>query len=319
MSARIPRDPVFTLTELRYAVTVAELRHFGRAAAACSVSQPTLSAGVRRLEEALGLQLFERTSKRVAVTERGAELLARAQSIFEEVVELEDQAFGGSTPLAGRLRVGIIPTLSPYLLPWLVPPLVRAHPALELIVHEDMTHQVLAQLREHRLDATLLALPIDAAGLVVRPLFDEPFVVLAPREHPLAKRKRVRQESLLEHEVLLLTEGHCLRDQALEVCRGAEARRDAAEGDFRATSLETIRQMVIAGMGITLMPSMAITSEDRRRAATRVLALAAPVPSRRIALAYRRGTPRAKGLDELAEFVREHVPESVKRVRASDA
>jgi LysR family hydrogen peroxide-inducible transcriptional activator len=315
MSSGVPRDPPFTLTELRYALAVAKHRHFGRAAQSCCVSQPTLAAGMKRLEDGLGVALFERTSKRVVVTERGAELIARASAVFERVEALVEHARGALPALAGRLSLGIIPTLSPYLLRWLLPPLRAAHPSLELVVHDGVTQEILAQLRDHRLDAIALALPIDETGLVVRPILDGPFLLLAPHAHALARAPRATQAALAEHEVLLLTDGHCLREQALEVCHGEAVRRRPAEGDFRATSLETLRQMVIADMGVTHMPAIAVSDEDRRRETTRAVRFAPPAPSRRIAIAYRRGPPRARGIDELAACARQHAPASTRAVR----
>ncbi|MEZ4331806.1 MAG: LysR substrate-binding domain-containing protein [Myxococcota bacterium] len=311
---RIPAEPGFTLTELRYAVAVGETLHFGRAAAACHVSQPTLSAGLRKLEETLGVQLFERSSKQVRATQEGGLLLVRARAVLEEALRLVDQAAGALDPLAGPLRIGVIPTLAPYMLPWLIPALAKRLPALEPIVQEGMTHRILDQLREHALDAIVLARPFEESGLVVHPLFHEPFFLLCPADHALARRKRVTQSALEGERVLLLTEGHCLRDQALEICRTTRARGPAPEGDYRATSLETIRQMVIAGLGLTLMPAMALTEADRRRKTTAVRPFAAPVPGREIVLAHRRGSPRAEGFVRLARLVRRELPESVEPV-----
>lgn len=317
-NARIPADPGFTLTELRYAVAVGETLHFGRAAAACHVSQPTLSAGLRKLEDILGVQLFERSSKQVRPTQEGELILARARAVLDEARRLLDQAEGALDPLAGSIRVGVIPTLAPYLLPWLIPALAKRLPALEPVLQEGMTHQILERLREHALDAIVLARPFDENGLVVHPLFYEPFLLLCPADHALAKRKRVPQQALeRERErVLLLTEGHCLRDQALAICRTQRARGSSPEGDYRATSLETIRQMVIAGLGVTLMPAMALTGEDRRRRSTAVRPFAAPAPGREIVLAHRRGSPRTEGFLRLAQLIRTELPESVESIDA---
>lgn len=312
--ARIPADPGFTLTELRYAVAVGETLHFGRAAAACHVSQPTLSAGLRKLEDILGVQLFERSSKQVRPTQEGELLLARARAVLDEARRLLDQAEGALDPLAGAIRVGVIPTLAPYLLPWLIPALAKRLPALEPVVQEGMTHQILERLREHALDAIVLARPFDESGLVVHPLFYEPFLLLCPADHALAKRKRIPQPALERERVLLLTEGHCLRDQALEICRTQRSRGSSPEGDYRATSLETIRQMVIAGLGVTLMPAMALTGEDRRRRSTAVRPFSSPAPGREIVLAHRRGSPRTEGFLRLAQLVRSELPESVESI-----
>ncbi|MEZ4278815.1 MAG: LysR substrate-binding domain-containing protein [Myxococcota bacterium] len=313
-NARIPADPGFTLTELRYAVAIGETLHFGRAAAACHVSQPTLSAGLRKLEEILGVQIFERSSKQVRPTREGERILARARAVLEEARQLVDQAVGAQGPLVGPIRVGVIPTLAPYLLPWLIPALAKRLPDLEPIVQEGMTHQILDRLREYALDAIVLARPFEESGLVVHPLFHEPFLLLCPADHALAKRKRVAQQALESERVLLLTEGHCLRDQALEICRTQRSRGPSPEGDYRATSLETIRQMVIAGLGLTLMPAMALTDEDFRRKSTAVRPFASPAPGREIVLAHRRGSPRSEGFAHLAQLVRAELPESVESI-----
>lgn len=313
-SPRIPAEPGFTLTELRYAVAVGETLHFGRAAAACHVSQPTLSAGLRKLEETLGVQIFERSSKQVRPTRQGEILLVRARAVLEEARRLLEETVGVRGPLVGPVRIGVIPTLAPYLLPWLVPVLAKRLPELEPILQEGMTHVILDLLREHALDAIVLARPFDESGLVVHPLFREPFLLLCPADHALARRKHVPQQALEGERILLLTEGHCLRDQALEICRARRARGPAPEGDYRATSLETLRQMVIAGLGSTLMPAMALTAEDRRRRTTAVRPFASPAPGREIVLAHRRGSPRSEGFARLGQLVRAELPESVEPV-----
>lgn len=315
-NVRIPAEPGFTLTELRYAIAVGETLHFGRAAAACHVSQPTLSAGLRKLEDILGVQIFERSSKQVRPTQQGELILVRARAVLEETRRLLDQAAGALDPLAGSLRVGVIPTLAPYLLPWLIPALAKRLPDLEPILHEGMTHQILERLREHALDAIVLARPFEESGLVVHPLFYEPFLLLCPADHAIARRRRVPQQALAGERVLLLTEGHCLREQALEICRAQRSKGPSPEGDYRATSLETIRQMVIAGLGSTLMPAMALTDEDRRRKTTAVRSFTSPVPGREIVLAHRRGSPRSEGFARLAQLVRAELPDSVEPVDA---
>ncbi|MBK7951928.1 MAG: LysR family transcriptional regulator [Deltaproteobacteria bacterium] len=315
-NARIPSEPGFTLTELRYAIAVGETLHFGRAAAACHVSQPTLSAGLRKLEDILGVQIFERSSKQVRPTQQGELILVRARAVLDEAHRLLDQAVGALDPLAGTLRIGVIPTLAPYLLPWLIPALAKRLPALEPILQEGMTHQILERLREHSLDAIVLARPFEESGLVVHSLFHEPFLLLCPADHAFARRKRVPEHALEGERVLLLTEGHCLRDQALEICRTQRSRGSSPEGDYRATSLETIRQMVIAGLGLTLMPAMALTDEDRRRKSTAIRPFTAPAPGREIVLAHRRGSPRAEGFVRLTQLIRSELPESVDPVPA---
>lgn len=294
-----------TLTELRYLVAVAETRHFGRAAAACAVTQPTLSAGIKKLEDGLGVQLLERTSKRVALTRVGAQVVARARGVLEQCEGIESLARTNQAPLTGSFRLGVIPTLGPYLLPWWIPALRRRHRELELVLTEDLTDHLLEALRDHRVDAALLALPLDAEGLDSEPVFDEHFWLALPSRDSLAERKRVRQADLDGRRVLLLGEGHCLRDQALDVC--AEVDLDPGVEDMRATSLETLYQLVRAGLGCTLLPALAVANRPRdRRVALRPFAK--PVPSRRIAMVWRSSFPRVEECRLLAESLRESAP-----------
>ncbi len=299
-----------SLTELRYLVAVDEERHFGRAAARCHVTQPTLSAGIKKLESTLGVTLFERTKRTVRATPVGIEIAQRARRVLEEVDGLARLAAREAPPLSGPLRVGFIPTLGPYLLPWLLPALAKAFPALRLRLHEAMTAQLVEALVEHRLDAAFLALPVNVGALAAIPLFDEPFWLLAPASHALAKRARVGEKDLAGERILLLTEGHCLRDQALEICARAEATPDAAGADIRATSLETLRQLVAAGMGCTLIPALAADAQGSPRR-TALIPFRRPAPVRRIALVHRRTYPRPEDLARLAEEVRSVLPEAV--------
>jgi LysR family hydrogen peroxide-inducible transcriptional activator len=295
------------LRDLRYLVAVADHGHFGRAAEACNVSQPTLSTQLKKLEDYLGATLFERTNKTVQITPIGAAILARARNALAEVDAILDLARGRAGPLAGPLRLGVIPTLGPYLLPWLVPRLTRAFPALELVIHEDVTAALLDRLRTHRIDAALLALPADGDEEIESvPLFDEPFWFACPTGHPLAAAESVSERDLGGDDLLVLAEGHCLRDQALAVCGRGGPRSSVA--DFRATSLETIRQMVAAGMGSTLFPALAV---DRARSTDIVLKPLAEPAARRIALVWRPSYPRAEDFARLAETVRAALPPQV--------
>jgi LysR family transcriptional regulator, hydrogen peroxide-inducible genes activator len=304
-----------TLTELRYAVALAEHRHFGRAARACSVSQPTLSAQIQKLERTLGVKVFERTSHRVEPTPIGEAVVEQARRVLEETEKILGVVQSQAEPLSGPLRLGVIPTLGPYLLPWLVPPLQKAHKGLRLVLRELRTAELLAELADHRLDAGILALPVAGRGLVTAELFDEPFLALVPKGHALAERKRVAPEDLVDETLLLLEEGHCLRDQALEVCgQGRAAARDGGAGDFRATSIETLRHMVAAGLGVTLIPALALGRGAQRGGAVAVPFSAARA-GRRVALVWRRTHPRAADLALLADFVRAHVPAGVRALR----
>jgi len=299
-----------TFTELRYIVAVADTGHFGRAAERCHVSQPTLSTQVKKLEETLGVRLFERAARRVRLTAAGERIVARARVVLDEIRVIGDLARDQHEPLTGVLRLGVIPTLGPYLLPWLVPPLRRAFPRLRLALREAMTATLLDELMLHQLDAALVALPAAAPGLVAEPLFDEPFRVLAPPGHRLAKRARVREEDLRGERLLLLTEGHCLREQALALCGDG----GAADSEFRATSLETLRHLVAAGMGCTLLPVLALTSLGEGRVVARPFR--APSPSRRIGIVWRRSFPGETGIRALASFIRARAPRTVSVVTA---
>jgi LysR family transcriptional regulator, hydrogen peroxide-inducible genes activator len=243
------------LRDLRYLVALAEYRHFGRAAEACFVSQPTLSTQIKKIEDELGVTLVERAPRNVMLTPTGAEIAKRAQRVLAEVEQIRDIARRSLDPEAGTLKLGLFPTLGPYLLPHVVPLLRKRFPRLELLLTEEKTELLLHQLHEGRIDAALLALPLHEEQLHAEPLFEEPFVLAVPAGHALASRSVLRMRDLREQRLLLLDDGHCLREQALDVCQ----RAGAGEKDgFRATSLETLRQMVAAGVGITLLPLLAV-------------------------------------------------------------
>lgn len=296
-----------TLTELGYVVPVADSGHFGRAARACHVTQPTLSTQIQKLERTLGVRLFERSSRRVRLTAAGERVVERARAILAEVRAIDDVARGHREPLSGAFRLGVIPTLGPYLLPWLLQPLQAAFPRLRLVLQESITSTLLDDLLAHRLDAALMALPVATPGLVAAPLFDEPFWVLVPAGNPLARRTRVRASDLAGERVLLLTEGHCLRDQALEICGDGRA---AGDDDFRATSLETLRHLVAARLGCTLLPALAVRSLAQPTATT-ACPFQSPAPHRRIGLVWRRSFPDVAAVQALAAFVRAHLPDGV--------
>ncbi len=297
-----------TLQDLRYVVALAEHGHFGRAAAACDIAQPTLSTQIKNLEQQLGVTLFERTTKSVSTTAIGAEIAARARHVLEEVDAIISVGRQTSGPLAGDFSLGVIPTLGPYILPWLVPALNRDYPELRLVLREDLTAPLLERLGSHGLDAALVALPAADSRMETLPLFDEPFWFAEPKGRKPATTKIMKEDELHGQRLLLLTEGHCLRDQALEIC-GTTGRDD--EGDFRATSLETILQMVATGLGSTLLPAMACSDARARSVATRPLE---PGVGRRIGLVWRRSYPRSRDIHLLAKTLREHLPQGVHRV-----
>lgn len=289
------------LRDLQYLVALADHGHFGRAAAASFVSQPTLSTQLRKLEEELGVALVERAPRRVMLTPVGREVVARARRIIDEVAELKEVARRTLDPEAGTVRLGLFPTLGPYLLPHVVPRLHARFPRLELLLVEEKTSVILSQLREGRLDAGILALPLHDGQLHVEPLFDEPFLLAVPQAHALARRREVGLDDLAHESLLLLEEGHCLRDQALDVCGLAGA---GERSGFRATSLETLRQMVAAGVGITLLPALAVQPPVPRSDSIHLLRFAGDPPHRRIAMVWRRSSAMGDFLLQLAQLFR---------------
>ena len=297
-----------TLQDLRYVVALADHHHFGRAAAACDIGQSTLSTQIKKLEHQLGVTLFERTTQSVSVTAIGAEIVGRARQILAEIEAITTIGQQTSGPLAGGFSLGVIPTLGPYLLPWLVPALKAEFPELRQTVREDLTMPLLERLVSHRLDAALVALPIPDDRLETLPLFDEPFLFAEPKTRKPPPAKAMTEADLHGQNLLLLTEGHCLRDQALAICRTAD---HDAEGDFRATSLETILQMVTMGLGSTLLPAMACTEARTRAVTTRKLEAGI---GRRIGLTWRRSFARVRDIHLLADTIRAHMPNMVCRV-----
>jgi len=290
------------LRDLQYLTALAEHRHFGRAAAASFVSQPTLSAQLRKLEDELGVTLIERAPRKVMLTPIGQEIVERARRIVADVQEMKQAARRSQCQEAGRVSLGIFPTLAPYLLPHVIPGLGADFPGLQLLLVEEKSQRLLERLRDGRLDAALLALPVeDAAGLHAEPVFDEPFLLAVGPRHPLAARNTLALAELAGHHLMLLEDGHCLRDQALDVCRLAGAEENA---EFRATSLETLRQMVAADVGITLLPALAVRPPVSNPPGIRLLAFSDAAPSRTIALVWRRSTALADLLHRLADRFR---------------
>ena len=286
-----------TLTELRYIVAVARERHFGHAAETCFVSQPTLSVAVKKLEEELGVQLFERGPGEVTVTPAGQKIVEQAQRVLEEASRIKDLAAAGRDPLAGPLRLGAIYTIGPYLLPKLIPILRKSAPAMQLHIQENFTHRLAEALKSGEVDVILIALPFDESGIETRALYDEPFFVAVPKGHPWEGRKRITSDELTRESLLLLGEGHCFRDQVLEFCHTARAR--AIEGG----SLETIRQMVASGVGVTVLPATSVSANSTPGDLIRILPFARPVPTRRVGLAWRRSFPRPEAIEALRKAI----------------
>jgi LysR family hydrogen peroxide-inducible transcriptional activator len=286
-----------TLTELRYIVAVARERHFGRAAETCFVSQPTLSVAVKKLEEELGVTLFERGPGEVSVTPAGRKIVEQAQRVLEEASRIREIAAAGKDPLAGPLRLGAIYTIGPYLLPKLIPILRRTAPAMQLHIQENFTHRLGEMLKSGEVDVILIALPFAEPGIETRAVYDEPFVVAVPKGHPWEARKRVSSEELTKESLLLLGEGHCFRDQVLEFCHTTRSR--AIEGG----SLETIRHMVASGVGVTVLPSTSVAPNGSAGELIRILPFAKPAPTRRVALAWRRSFPRPEAIEALRKAI----------------
>jgi LysR family transcriptional regulator, hydrogen peroxide-inducible genes activator len=291
------------LRDLRYLVAVADHRHFGKAAAACFVSQPTLSTQLKKLERDLGTELIERNPGHITLTDAGAEVVARARVILDEADNIRRIARRAQHPESGSLQLGIFPTLAPYLLPHVVPRIHARFPDLELLLVEEKTEVIVERLRTGRIDVGVLALPVADHQLHQEPLFAEDFVLAVPADHPLAATVGPVDHAVLAHEhVLLLEEGHCLREQALAVCQLAGA--DERSG-FRATSLETLRQMVAAGVGITLLPELAVQPPVPPSPSVRLLRFRDPAPRRHIAMLWRRTSVYRDLLPRLAEVMRD--------------
>ncbi len=286
------------LRALHYFVTLADLKHFSKAADACFVSQPTLSTQIRKLEEELGIQLVERSPKNILLTPVGEEIAQRAQQVLHEIEQIRTLARRSHQPDEGTLRLGLFPTLAPYLLPHVVPQLRARYLRLHLQLSEEKTEDILRLLQRGSLDAALLALPIANEGLEVEVLFQEPFVVAVPGDHALASRDTIGLEDLNGSEMLLLEDGHCLREHALEVCALAGAHERL---DFHATSMETLRQMVAANVGITLMPMLSVKPPIAPTDNLAIRPFSGTAPSRTIALVWRRSSALGPFLRELSE------------------
>ena len=295
-----------TLTELRYVVAVGRERHFGRAAEACFVSQPTLSVAIKKLEEELGIVIFERGGSDVSVTPIGAQIVEQAQLVLEHAQALKELAKGGKDPLSGPLKLGIIYTIGPYLLPQLVKQIIEQTPQMPLILQENFTVKLLELLRSGEIDVAILAEPFSESGLVTQALYDEPFVVAVPKDHALAKRKSISSEELKSQTMLLLGSGHCFRDHVLEVCPELSRYSQMNAGiqrTFEGSSLETIRHMVASGLGITVLPMLAAPTGLAQAEHLHYLPFADLPPSRRIVLAWRKSFTRHEAIAAIRHAV----------------
>jgi LysR family hydrogen peroxide-inducible transcriptional activator len=291
-----------TLTELKYVVALAQERHFGRAAQKCFVTQPTLSLALAKLEDELGVKLFERNKNEVLVTGRGEAIVEQARRVLDEVGKIQHMARGGHDQLAGALRLGAIPTIGPYLLPDLIPLLRKRAPAMPLMIEENLTGNLAPMLREGELDCVLIALPFALPGVKTLVLYEEPFSIVVPEGHRWEQRKAVKPSELSEENLLVLNNGHCFRDQVLEACPGQS---NTALPEGRAgSSLETIRNMVASGLGVSVVPSSALTPRYASRL-LKVVPFASPVPSRKVALAWRASFDRPAAVEAVAAAVRQ--------------
>jgi LysR family hydrogen peroxide-inducible transcriptional activator len=290
-----------TLTELRYVVALARERHFGRAAQKCFVTQPTLSLALAKLEDELGVRLFERNKNEVLVTSRGQAIVEQARRVLDEVGRIHDLARGGRDQLSGALRLGVIPTIGPYLLPDLVPILRKRAAAMPLAIEENLTAHLAPMLRDGEVDVAIIALPFSIPGVTTRILYEEPFSVVVPQGHPWEARRSVKPGELSGQNLLVLNAGHCFRDQVLEACPGQS---NTAIPEGRAgSSLETIRNMVASGLGVSVLPASALAARYSSRL-LKVVPFTTPVPSRKVALAWRASFDRPLAIETLTEAIR---------------
>ncbi|MBN9410426.1 MAG: LysR family transcriptional regulator [Burkholderiales bacterium] len=304
-----------TLTELKYIVAVAREKHFGKAAEACFVSQPTLSVAIKKLEDELEVKLFERAASEVSVTPLGEEIVRQAQSVLEQAASIKEIAKRGKDPLAGPLRLGVIYTIGPYLLPDLVRQTIERTPQMPLMLQENFTVRLLEMLRTGEIDCAIMAEPFPDTGLAIAPLYDEPFMAAVPATHPLASHAHITSEELKAETMLLLGAGHCFRDHVLEVCPEFARFSSDAEGirkSFEGSSLETIKHMVAAGMGVTLVPRLGVPKAALQPAArrrkeddshVRYLPFAGDAPTRRVVLAWRRSFTRYEAIAALRNAI----------------
>jgi len=291
-----------TLTDLRYVVALARERHFGRAADKCHVSQPTLSVAIKKLEDELGVVLFERSAAEVRVTGAGERIVAQAERVLEEAVRLRELAEQGKDPLAGPLRLGVIYTIGPYLLPRLIPILHESAPRMPLLIQENYTSRLTAELKRGELDVIVISLPYAEAGVVTQAVYDEPFRVVVPAAHPWRAEECISAERLAKEPVLLLGAGNCFRDQVLAVCPSL-SQGGTLQRTLEGSSLETIRHMVASGSGITVLPSSAADPLPESQPLLSVRPFGDPEPMRRVALAWRTSFPRYQAIDALREAI----------------
>jgi LysR family hydrogen peroxide-inducible transcriptional activator len=299
-----------TLRDLQYLVSVADHAHFGKAAAACHVSQPTLSAQIRKIEEVLAAQLFERSNRSVAITPQGQAVVNQARLVLEEAEKIPELTRSARQPLSGSLRLGVIATVGPYLMPHLLAPMRKTFPKLELFLREGMTEELLSELKAGRLDAVIASDTFDDPTLRVIPLYFEPFVLATPSGHPLAEKPSIGRRDLNSNDMVLLEDGHCLRDQSLDIC---PSNRRGHIRQFHATSLETLRHLVATGSGYTLVPEMAVREDKQLKPLMVYRRFSEKGIGRNVILVARKRFARMNDIDTLASLIRDHLPSSVAR------
>jgi len=293
-----------TLTELRYIVAVSQKNHFGKAAQACFVSQPTLSIAIKKLEEELGVRLFERSSKNeIRVTEIGQQVIDQAYVVLQQAQILNEIAQQGKDPLSGQFKLGVIYTIGPYLLPSLIPKLSENAPDLKLIIEENFTANLLQSLKQGALDAIIISYPFEEPAIETEALYEEPFIIALPKNHEWRNRETIPTEDLASQDLMLLGSGHCFRDQVVEACPNCMSGNSELTRTFEGSSLETIRHMVAAGTGITVLPRTSIFSSQKNEAMIDIKPFESPSPSRVVALAWRKHYPRQEAIDTIRETI----------------
>lgn len=309
-----------TLTELRYVVAVAHERHFGRAAQACFVSQPTLSVGIRKIEEELGITIFERGSNEITLTPVGEQIVVQAARTLDEAAAIKTIAQESGDPLGHPLRLGAIYTIGPYLLPLMLPILRESAPNMQLLIQESYTASLREQLKQGKLDVAILSLPFEEPGMVIQPLYDEPFQVAMPSGHAWESRSAIPPEDLGQEPVLLLGAGNCFRDQVLQVCPNL-ARSSTANGmqqTLEGSSLETIRYMVASGVGMTILPCTAASTTREENSMLRFRPFTSPSPKRRVALVWRKSFTRPQAVEVVRQAILQAIPACVEKIRTED-
>ncbi|MCG6889630.1 MAG: hydrogen peroxide-inducible genes activator [Gammaproteobacteria bacterium] len=306
-----------TLTELRYIVAVSQKNHFGKAAQACFVSQPTLSIAIKKLEEELGIRLFERSSKNeIRITEIGQQVIDQAKIVLRQAQILGEIAQQGKDPLAGQFKLGVIYTIGPYLLPSLIPKLRETAPDLKLIIEENFTANLFQSLKQGTLDAIVISYPFDEAGIETAALYQEPFIVALPRNHEWKDRKQIRPEDLASQDLMLLGSGHCFRDQVIEACPNCMSGDSELTRTLEGGSLETIRHMVAAGTGITVLPHTSMLHNQHHESLIETRPFTSPAPCRTVAIAWRKHYPRQEAIATIRNTIQSSPLKGVEIIRS---